>query len=388
MEMLLALAEKKKAKDAWMEIKTMSQGVERHKAAKVQTLKSEFESLNMKDTDLLDDFSMKLNGLVINIRAPGEDMKEAYVVKKLLCAVGSVKAHEERLTGQVKSYGGQLMLTEEDWLKKESESGKLLLTNEEWKRRMNKGGTDARYHTGRDKSQIKCYNCNINGHYTVDCHKPRLTSEAKQEAKQEAHLSQKEDDKPALLLAKNDKKDETVMLNKGGAISKLKEGASETGVGSNVWYFNSGASNHMIGDKSKFKELNLMITVGVKFGDGSTVQIKENGTVVFKCKNGEECTLEEVYYISILCSNLISLGKMSEKENMVVLNGNYLWVYEQSGTLLMKVKRSQNRLYKLLVENFKPMCLLSKIEEDTRLWHKHLGHVNFKSLNQMYSDQG
>ncbi|KAL8100179.1 hypothetical protein AgCh_032433 [Apium graveolens] len=68
-EILLSMAEKKKAKDAWVAIKTMSQGAEKVKAAKIQTLKSEFEALSMKDTDMLDDFCVKINGLATNIRA-------------------------------------------------------------------------------------------------------------------------------------------------------------------------------------------------------------------------------------------------------------------------------------------------------------------------------
>lgn len=76
---------------------------------------------------------MRLNGLVTNIRALGENIEEPYVVKKLLRAVpskflqiastieqfgnlktmtveetvGSLKAHEERLKGQVENSGGQ-----------------------------------------------------------------------------------------------------------------------------------------------------------------------------------------------------------------------------------------------------------------------------------------
>ncbi|XP_074327215.1 uncharacterized protein LOC141665128 [Apium graveolens] len=121
-EMLLSLSDKKKAKDAWEALRIMSQGADRAKAAKVQTLKAEFETLSMKETELLDDFCMKLNGLVTNIRALGEDVKETYVIKKLLRAVpqkflqiastmeqfrnfeimkveeviGSLKEHEER----------------------------------------------------------------------------------------------------------------------------------------------------------------------------------------------------------------------------------------------------------------------------------------------------
>ena len=62
-------------------------GAEKVKKAKAQTLKSEFESLNMKDSENLDDFCMKLNGLVANIRALGETIGEEYVVKKMLRAL-------------------------------------------------------------------------------------------------------------------------------------------------------------------------------------------------------------------------------------------------------------------------------------------------------------
>lgn len=58
-DMLLSIADKSTAKEAWGAIKTMCMGAERVKMAKVQTLKAEFESLNMKDTDNLDDFCMK-----------------------------------------------------------------------------------------------------------------------------------------------------------------------------------------------------------------------------------------------------------------------------------------------------------------------------------------
>ena len=46
----------------------MSVGAERVKEAKVQTLKGEFESLTMKETNNIDDFFMKLSGIATNIR--------------------------------------------------------------------------------------------------------------------------------------------------------------------------------------------------------------------------------------------------------------------------------------------------------------------------------
>ncbi|XP_074326838.1 uncharacterized protein LOC141664780 [Apium graveolens] len=115
----------------------MCLGAKRVRKARIQTLKSEFESLRMKDTEAFADFNMKLNVLVTTIRSLGAEIKEDYVVKKLLRAVpnkflqiastieqfgdletmsveetvGSLKAHEERLRGLNDTSGGQLMLT-------------------------------------------------------------------------------------------------------------------------------------------------------------------------------------------------------------------------------------------------------------------------------------
>ena len=84
--MLLSIAEKKSAKEAWDAIKLMCMGADRVKNAKVQTLRAEFEALNMKETELLDDFCIKLNNIVSNIRALEDKVEESYVVKKLLWA--------------------------------------------------------------------------------------------------------------------------------------------------------------------------------------------------------------------------------------------------------------------------------------------------------------
>ena len=46
----------------------------------------------------------------------------------------------------------------------------------------------------------------------------------------------------------------------------------------------------------------------VKFGDGSLVAIKDRGAVVFRCQNGDQRALSEVYFIPSLRSNIISVG--------------------------------------------------------------------------------
>ncbi|XP_074359842.1 uncharacterized protein LOC141699947 [Apium graveolens] len=122
-DLLMSIADKMTSKTAWEAIKTVHLGADKVKKAKAQTLKAEFESLVMKDTEQRDDFCMKMNSLVTNIRTLGEKVEETYVIKKLFRAVpvkflqiasaieqfgdlekmsvekvvGSLKAHEERI---------------------------------------------------------------------------------------------------------------------------------------------------------------------------------------------------------------------------------------------------------------------------------------------------
>ena len=68
---------------------------------------------------------------------------------------------------------------------------------------------------------------------------------------------------------------------------------------------------------------------------------------MLQCKNGEHRLLNEVYYVPKLCHNIVSLGQLSEAGNIIVLDGDLLRVCERRGKLLMNVRRTPNRLYKI-----------------------------------------
>lgn len=88
---------------------------------------------------------------------------------------------------------------------------------------------------------------------------------------------------------------------------------------SNMWYLDNRASNHMMGQKDKFQELNRSIQGSVRFDDGSRVRIKGRGTIVFLCKNVEHRILRDVYYIPSLCTNIISLGQLADGGDRIVV---------------------------------------------------------------------
>ena len=95
------------------------------------------------------------------------------------------------------------------------------------------------------------------------------------------------------------------------------------------WYLDSTASNHMMGSKEAFSELDDDVTGMVKFGDGSRVAIQGRGTIIFRCQNGEHHALTDVYYIPQLCSSIISIGQLDECGSEVLIKDGVLRIKDQ-----------------------------------------------------------
>ncbi|GJU14637.1 putative ribonuclease H-like domain-containing protein [Tanacetum coccineum] len=111
-----------------------------------------------------------------------------------------------------------------------------------------------------------------------------------------------------------------------------------------------------------------------------------------KIKTGK-LDFEDVYFINELKFNLFSVSQMCDKKNSVLFTGTECVVLSPDFKLtdeshvLLKVPRKDN-MYNVDLKNVIPQggltCLFAKpTPDESNLWHRMLGHVNFKTMNKL-----
>jgi hypothetical protein len=75
------VASENQAKGAWDILQTSYQGIDKVKTAKLDIVRRDFETLSMKDSDLVDSFYTHVIGLINQIKSHGEAIEE----KKIVC---------------------------------------------------------------------------------------------------------------------------------------------------------------------------------------------------------------------------------------------------------------------------------------------------------------
>ncbi|GJT16815.1 putative ribonuclease H-like domain-containing protein [Tanacetum coccineum] len=111
-----------------------------------------------------------------------------------------------------------------------------------------------------------------------------------------------------------------------------------------------------------------------------------------KIKTGK-LDFKDVYFVKELKFNLFSVSQMCDKKNSVLFTDTECVVLSPDFKLtdeshvLLKVPRKDN-MYSVDLKNVVPQggltCLFAKATPDeSNLWHRRLGHVNFKTMNKL-----
>ncbi|GJW20229.1 ribonuclease H-like domain-containing protein [Tanacetum coccineum] len=123
-------------------------------------------------------------------------------------------------------------------------------------------------------------------------------------------------------------------------------------------YVDSGCSRHMTGNMSYLSDFKEFDGGYVTFGGGAKGgKITSKGTL----KTGK-LDFEDVYFVKELQFNLFSVSQMCDKKNSVLFTNTRCFVLSPD--------------FKLADESQATL-------DESMLWHRRLGHVNFKTINKL-----
>jgi len=184
-------------------------------------------------------------------------------------------------------------------------------------------------------------------------------------------------------LAREEIDEDEMLLTKSSDIELGSNSSTNTEFGlrvqnNSIWYQDTGASKHMCGDENMFDELSKIEAGHVSFGDASKVMVKGRGTICFSQKNGRIGTIQDVYYVPDLKTNILSMGQLMEKGYSVIMKDGVLELRDKLGHLITRVEMKQNRMYKLELR-----CLKLDVEDEAMKWHFQFGHLHFGRLTEL-----
>ncbi|GKA33481.1 ribonuclease H-like domain-containing protein [Tanacetum coccineum] len=149
-----------------------------------------------------------------------------------------------------------------------------------------------------------------------------------------------------------------------------------------------GRSKHVTGNRSYLTDYEEIDGGFVAFGGNS-----KGGEITRKGKiRTSKLDFEDVYFVKELKFNLFS-SQMCDKKNNVLFTDTECVVpsldfkLTDESHVLLKVYRKDN-MYNVDLKNVIPQggltCLFAKaIPDKSNLWHRRLGHVNFKTMNKL-----
>ncbi|CAL5425341.1 unnamed protein product [Camellia sinensis] len=243
-------------------MKKKFEGSARVKRSHLQALRREFETLEMKAGEGVSEYFSRVLSVANKMRTHGEQMQDITVVEKILrslsekfnyvvCSIEESKDIDQLSIDELQS---SLIVHEQKFQRHTGEEQALKITSEDRfgargrGRGAYRGKGRGRGRQSYSKATVECYKCHKLGHFQSEC--PSWDKEANY-----AELGEEEE---MLLMS---------YVEMTGARRE------------DVWFVDSGCSNHMCGDKSLFCDLNEDFRQRVKLGNNTRMAVLGKGTV-------------------------------------------------------------------------------------------------------------
>lgn len=151
-----------------------------------------------------------------------------------------------------------------------------------------------------------------------------------------------------------------------------------------IWFLDSGCSNHMCGRKEYFFDFDESFKDSVKLGNNTSLMVNGKGNIRLQV-NGLAQIITGVFYVPELKNNLLSIGQLQEKGLTIQFQRNKCKVYHPDRGLIMDTTMSSNRMFVLhaLSKPITSACYNTITEDTVQLWHCWYGHLSFKGLKTL-----
>ncbi|CAN6568083.1 unnamed protein product [Malus baccata var. baccata] len=144
--------------------------------------------------------------------------------------------------------------------------------------------------------------------------------------------------------------------------------------GEDVWYVDSGCSNHMIGREDLLENIDRSVTAKVEMGTRELVNVVGKGELMVATKQGKRY-IKEIMLVPGLKENLLSVGQMVEH--------GYIILYFTCSNLVVKIPMKGNRSFPLKLQPGIQIAMKASVKQAAEIWHRRLGHLNMNALMQL-----
>nr|KYP39290.1 Retrovirus-related Pol polyprotein from transposon TNT 1-94 [Cajanus cajan] len=315
-------------KQIWEELNERHVGDERVRSIKLLTLKREFEMLKMKESESIKEYTSKLSHLVNQMRLYGEVVHDLKIVKKILI---SLPVKFEAKVAAIEESCDLKKLTISEMV------SKLQAHEQRFSMRMDdvtEGAFQAR-HKGKQAGQK---NQKKQNYKTAGDQKGKTKMDGSSESAENNHFPPCSND---------------------------------------VWYVDSGCTNHMARDSSLFTTLDRAVQTKVKLGNGDIVQAEGRGTVSVHTSKGPKF-IHDVLFIPDLDQNLLSVAQLMKRGYSLSFKNNGCIILDSNDSEVIKVEMCDNS-FPISLNQVNESALVSK-HDDSVLWHKRYGHFNMGAL--------
>ncbi|KAM1057955.1 hypothetical protein ACFX2A_031837 [Malus domestica] len=201
------------------------------------------------------------------------------------------------------------------------------------------------------KNKVKCHKCNKIGHIARYCNTNKVVQQVN-------------------LVHQVEKAGNLFYANHSGEMKKM----------SDVWYIDSGCSNHMTSMEDLLVNIDRNVKAKVQVSTGVLVKVAGKGTLVIKIMKGMRY-IKEVMLVPDLAENLLSVGQMTKHGYFLLFRNYRVDVFDDRSlsNLVVSVKQKGNRWFPLIFSTNKELTLRT-MQDDAKMWHKRFGHLNFRSL--------